>query len=346
MQTPELWIRGLGAYLPDTRVSVESAIDQGLTTAEEAAVHDMAGAAVAGDLPAPEMALRSAREAFERSGADPDDVRLLLYTDTWHQGPDGWFPQYHLQHHLVRGHVLAAEVRQGCNALFTAMELAAPHLRDAPEDATALLVAADNFGTPNIDRWRSGAFVMGDGACSVLLGRAPGPVRVLAVGSMVVPELELYHRSGEPEFPPAATTGRFLDFKARASDHADRHVADPSVYTSWFTLQKTMVALVERTLDEAGVGYGDITRAAFGNLGPEAVEHRWMRVLGLPMERSTWDHGRTVGHVGAADPFLGLHHLLETGAVAPGDHVILGGIGSGMTASCAVVRVDGPWPGV
>ncbi|MFC9088673.1 ketoacyl-ACP synthase III family protein [Nocardiopsis dassonvillei] len=342
MKTPELWIRGLGVYLPEARVSVRSAVERGLTTAEEAAVHDMAGAAVADDLPAPEMALRSAREAFERAGASPDDVRVLLYADTWHQGPDGWFPQYHLQHHLVRGDVIAAEVRQGCNALFTAMELCVPHLREAPEDATALLVAADNFGTPGVDRWRSGAFVLGDGACSVLLGRRPGPARVLAVGSMVVPELEQHHRSGEPDFPPAATTGSLLDFRARARDHARQGERDPEVNIAWFTLQKKMMLLVGRTLAEAGVGFGDISRAAFGNLGPEAVEHRWMEVLGLPMERSTWEHGRTIGHIGAADPFIGLRHLMDEGEVGPGDHVILGGLGSGMTVSCAVVRIAEP----
>ncbi|MEE2052817.1 ketoacyl-ACP synthase III family protein [Nocardiopsis tropica] len=326
-------------YLPEARTSVEAAVAQGLTSAEEAAVHGMAGAAVAGALPAPEMALRSARDAYVQAGADPDDTRVLLYADTWHQGPDGWFPQYHLQHHLVRGDVIAAEVRQGCNALFTAMELAVPHLRDAPEDATALLVAADNFGTPNIDRWRSGAFVLGDGACAVLLGRRPGPARVLAAGSMVVPELEEHHRAGEPDFPPAATTGTALDFRARARAHAARGEVDPEVNIAWFTLQKKMMLLVGRTLAEAGVGLGEVSRAAFGNLGPDAVEHRWMDVLGLPMEKSTWGHGRTIGHIGAADPFIGLRHLMDTGGARPGDHVLLGGLGSGMTLSCAVVRI-------
>ncbi|MEE2045563.1 ketoacyl-ACP synthase III family protein, partial [Nocardiopsis tropica] len=345
LQTPELWIRGLGVYLPETRVSVETAVAEGLTTAEEAAVHDMAGAAVAGELPAPEMALRSAREAYDQAGADPDDTRVLLYTDIWHQGPDVWFPQYHLQHHLVRGDVIAGELRQGCNALFTAMELTEPHLRGAPESATALLVAADNFSTPNVDRWRSGAFVMGDGACAVLLGRAPGLARVLSVGSMVVPELEELHRAGEPEFPPAATTGTALDLRARGRALTEKGEEDPEVDLAWFTLQQKMMLLVGRTLAEAGVGFGDIARATFSNLGPGAVEHRWMDVLKLPMEKSTWSHGRTIGHIGAADPFIGLRHLLDEGGVRPGDHVVLGGLGSGVTLSCAVVRIADTPPG-
>ncbi|TWJ21092.1 hypothetical protein [Micromonospora endolithica] len=118
-------------------------------------MHELGEAAVAGDVPAPELAPRAARQAVERAAHDPHDVGLLLYVDAWHQGPDGWQPQYYLQRHLVGGDPVAIEVRQGCNGMLGALQLGAAYLRGAAAEH-ALLVAADNFGTPMIDRWRMG----------------------------------------------------------------------------------------------------------------------------------------------------------------------------------------------
>ena len=67
-------------------------------------------------------------------------------------------------------------------------------------------------------------------------------------------------------------------------------------------------------------------------------------VLGLPLSASTWDYGRTIGHLGAADHTISLGHLLETGQVGPGDHVLMVGTAPGITYSCAVLEILGPLP--
>ena len=69
MRLQETYISGLGVYLPET-VSVEDAVKQGLYPAADAAANQLTGVAIAGDTPAPEMALRAAQDAFKRSG-DP-----------------------------------------------------------------------------------------------------------------------------------------------------------------------------------------------------------------------------------------------------------------------------------
>src|SRR5690349_3934955 len=144
MRMTDMFIGGLGSYIPPA-VTVESAVEQGLYSAEEIELHEYGGAAVAGDTSAPEMALRAAQIAVKRAGQAPGELDLLLYADTWHQGPDGWPPPSHLQRHLVGG-VPALEVRQGCNGMFGALELAVGHLRAEPERTSALLVASDNYG--------------------------------------------------------------------------------------------------------------------------------------------------------------------------------------------------------
>ena len=61
--------------------------------------------------------------------------------------------------------------------------------------------------------------------------------------------------------------------------------------------------------------------------------------LGIAPERGMLDLGRTVGHLGACDQFLALAHLVDTGAVGPGDHVLLMGNGGGISLAAAVVEV-------
>src|SRR5207302_2223113 len=67
MRLQETYISGLGVYLPET-VSVADAVAQGLYPEADAAANQLTGVAIAGDTPAPEMALRAAQDAFKRSG--------------------------------------------------------------------------------------------------------------------------------------------------------------------------------------------------------------------------------------------------------------------------------------
>ena len=305
MRTPNISIRGIGVFIPEI-VSIEQAIAQGRYPAEEAELHELAGAAVAGDLPAPEMALRAARSALERCGQRPDELDLLLYADSWHQGPDGWQPQYYLQHHLTGGNLLAVEVRQGCNGMFSAMELAAAYLRgdsrpaDGGRTRPALLVAADNFGTPLFDRWRAGpGYVAGDAASAVVLGHGPGFAQLLAVGSAAVAEPEQMHRGDKPLFPPGPTVGDSLDFGVCNAQFRRRALAEGSGTAALVRVHQLTLEMVDQALAEAGVGIGDITRVAYMNYSRDIVEQRCMAALGLPLSRSTWQFGRALGHLGA-----------------------------------------------
>lgn len=345
MRTPDIFIKGLGTYVPPT-VPIEQAVADGRYPAEEVGLHQLAGAAVAGDVPAPEMALHAAREALGRGGHSPTDVSLLLYADSWYQGPDGWQPQYHLQRHLLGGDLLAMEVRQGCNGMFGALQLGAGFLGDGAARArAALLVAADNFGTPLIDRWRMGpGYVAGDAASAVLLSTEPSFARLLSVCCAAVPGAEKMHRGNEPLFPPGPTVGRSLDFAARNADFKREVLADGTGTAALVGIHRQTLAVVDQTLDEAGIDIGDVTRVAYMNYSREIVEQRCMAVLGLAMSRSTWDHGRTLGHLGASDQIVALDHLLATGALEPGDHLLMLGVGPGVTVSSAVVRIEHPAP--
>ncbi|MGW8701871.1 ketoacyl-ACP synthase III family protein [Streptomyces eurythermus] len=344
MRTPDIFIKATGRFLPET-VSVEWAVEQGHYSAEDAELHELGGAAVAGDTPAPDMALWAAQQAVKRCGHRPEDLGLLLYVDSWHQGPDGWQPQYYLQRHLVGGDVLAVEIQQGCNGMFSALELAAAHLRAGPRPGSALVVAADNFGTPLFDRWTTGpGYIAGDGAGAVVLTTEPGFARLLAVRSLAVPEAEQMHRGAEPLFPPGATIGRPLNFTSRNAAFRELSLTEGLGTGALMRVHQRTLEVVEKTLSEAGITLGDITRVAYMNFSREIVEQRCMAALGLPMSASTWEFGRTLGHLGASDQVVALDELVTTGELGPGDHLLMLGMGPGVTLSCAVVKVLTPAP--
>jgi 3-oxoacyl-[acyl-carrier-protein] synthase III len=336
MRIGDIYIAGIGSVVPPT-MPVERAVADGLYPAIEAEVHGYLGVAIAGERPAPEMALEAAQEAVKRAGLTPTELALLLYTNTWHQGPDGWLPQAYLRRHLVGGGVPAMAVHQGCAGMFDALELASCYLRAEPARQSALLVAADNYGTPLIDRWRINPGVIGgDAAVAVALSKERGIAQLLSVCTIGVPEGEEIHRRGEPMFPPTVTLGLAQDFTARLSYTRANGADGIHPLTQ---LPALMRELVEKAVSEAGIEIEDLVRVAHEAHSGEVIEHRIMACLGLGMEKSTWNFGRRIGHCGASDQFLALEYLIASGEVGPGDHVLLLAQAPGVVMSAAVVQV-------
>jgi 3-oxoacyl-[acyl-carrier-protein] synthase-3/clorobiocin biosynthesis protein CloN2 len=196
-----------------------------------------------------------------------------------------------------------------------------------------------------MDRWRMGpGYVAGDAASAVVLTTGPGFARLLAVRSVTVSAAEGMHRGDEPLFPPGPTAGRGLDFTARNADFRRRALADGVGTGALLQIHQQTLDLVDRILHEADIKIDDIARVAYMNYSREIVEQRCMAALGLPMSKSTWDFGRTVGHLGASDQIVSLDHLLSTGQVGPGDHILMLGVGPGVTLSAAVVEILRPAP--
>jgi len=343
MGTPDLYVSGVGVCLPET-VTVEHAVSAGWYPAEQAELHQLGGAAVAGDVPAPELALRAARSALARSGRSPADLDLLLYASTWQQGPEGWPPHAYLQRHLAGDRVLAIQLRQGCNGMFAALELATGYLRAGPRGRAALLVAADNYGTPLADRWRMGpSYVAGDAGSAVVLDTEPGFARLRSVCSASVSAAEEMHRAAEPLFPPGITQGRALDFAAHTERYRQRAIGDGSGTGVLVTVHQRLAEVIDQSLAEAGITLDDVTRVAVMNHSQSITEQMCEAALGLPLSRSAWEFGRNVGHCGASDQILALEHLVAAGELGPGDHLLMLGQGPGVVLSGAVMEIlDSP----
>jgi 3-oxoacyl-[acyl-carrier-protein] synthase-3 len=337
------YLAGLGAYVPPP-VSARRAVERGEYDADEYARGGWTGAAVAGGISAPELAVRAARVALARSGLAPGDIDVVLHAGSYHQGPDGWSPAHYVQHHTVGGAAPAIGIQQSCNGMLAALELALCYLGAVPGRSAALVTGADNFGAPLINRWRYGsglasgrASILGDAGTAVVLSRRGGFARLLSIASASIPELEELYRGDEPLFPPACTTGTELKLGQRMARHAETR---PGVLVhAQRRLVETRTALARQALDEAGVTAAQITRATHVFAGHDGYVRQVLRPIGIPPERGLLEYGRAHGHLGVNDQVAGLTHLVDTGAVGPGDHVLMLSNGAGTGLACAVVRI-------
>jgi 3-oxoacyl-[acyl-carrier-protein] synthase-3 len=94
-------------------------------------------------------------------------------------------------------------------------------------------------------------------------------------------------------------------------------------------------ALADARTESAG-----ISRWVFANVGLFLVDRGFRSALGIDDSKTTWDWGRTVGHLNAGNQIAGLTHLLESGAVRPGDRVALCGNGVGFSYGCAILQIE------
>lgn len=343
MRTQGVYLAGLGIYLPPPE-SVASAVAGSRVPASRADGYGITGVAVAGQISAPEMALLAAEEALKNSGLS-EDIGLLLCAHVWHQGPDGWSTAYYLQRHLLGDDLLGVEIQHGCSGMFSAMELAVMYLKAAPDGRAALVAAGDNFGTQLIDRWDQGDGIayLGDAASAAVLSTASGWAELLALCTGTFSEMEEAHRAGEPLFPPGATIGAKLDYGARAGAFQRQAIEDDQWIRLLLGHQEHSISCVRRALREAGVEAADISRVIIHGM-PRQTAASYLKVLGFSLDQSTWEFGRTVGHLGASDHLAALHHLLATSQVEAGDTLLLCGFSPGMTYKAAVIRISNPRP--
>lgn len=330
-------LAGIGVYLPDRVMTADEAVALGRYSERQRAQHEQVSVRVADELPAPDMAVEAGRRALAHAGLDAAAIGLVIHVNVFHQGPDGWSPPYYIQRHVLGTDVPALEIRQGCNGMLTALDMASAYLRANTACEAVLITSADNFSAPLVDRWQAHpGCVLGDGAAAVVLTRRPGFAEVVALGQSALPELEEMRRSGIPLFPPGPTVGAVMDFNAPAGHYRG---TGPRLTDVGTRINDALSDVLKRTLADAGLELADIAAVTHMNMAPRRVEERMLVPLGIDGSKSATGFGRTVGHLGASDQFVGLDHLMSAGRVTAGDHVLMVGVGPGVDLACLILRM-------
>ncbi|MFL5910967.1 MAG: ketoacyl-ACP synthase III family protein [Gaiellaceae bacterium] len=333
MKWNDIFLAGTGVWLPE-RTSMVDAVKAGLTTPDHRTATGQVAACVAGtdDIPV-DMAISAGRTALRRSGVDPSDVSLLLHAVCHFQGIDEWTPSSYIQAHTIGASAQAIEVRQWSNGGMAALEMAAAHVTCRTGGASALVTTGENFGWPAWYRWHSPrAGVLGDGGTALVISRRPGWGRLLATASYGDPSLEGIAR-GDDGFRLSPDGVPDFDRRKRA------YVEKVGLRCIGDRIRKGMRIVVEEVLRDAGIELSQVTHIVAPHVGRATLKGEVLRPIGADIDRTTWEWGRTVGHLGGGDQAAGLNHLVESGQLANGDYVLVLGNGLGSNWTCAVIQV-------
>jgi 3-oxoacyl-[acyl-carrier-protein] synthase III len=343
MHVENLHIAGLGTYLPQP-FPASKAVAEGRYDEAEWRKSGWTGAATAGNISAPEMAVIAAHQAMARSGHTAGDIALLLHASVFDQGPDGWSPHHYVLRHALGTEIPAMEVRQGCNGTLAGIELAHGHLVADPNRAAALVTGADNFGTARVDRWRYAAgantnrgSIFGDAATAIVLSASDGFARITAMNSASVPDMEEMNRPAGPLFPPAITLDGPIDVASRLASFVRRFPEE--AIRAMKVLLHTRAELGLRTIADAGITPADVSRVTHVFSGGEEYIRSILRPMGIDPARGMLDLGRDVGHLSVNDHLVALNHLVQSRQVAPGDRVLMISNGVGVSLAAAVVEI-------
>lgn len=341
MRVDGLFVAGIGTWLPPA-VSVREALADERYSQADQVKNEYVSITVAGDDDAPpDMAVRAAREALARSGIPAADIALLLHGSLWYQGTDFW-PAASYIHRNVLGdegrHAPAMDVQQMSNGSLAAVELAASYIAAAQNRRAALITTADRLALPGFDRWRSDlpGIVYGDGAAAVVLAR-DGFARLLSISTVTDSALEGMYRGDRPFGTVAGQAGYPVDNRVRRTEFA----AASDVAELGRRIGSGLADAVGQALAEAEVKAADLRWTVFPNLGVRTLQQAYLGPLGLDLASTTWEWGRHTGHVGAADQLIGLRRIADSGQAAPGDRVLLVGIGAGFSWTGAVIEFTG-----
>ncbi|MFD2416894.1 ketoacyl-ACP synthase III family protein [Amycolatopsis pigmentata] len=340
MKPVNVFLSGLGCWLPTAYAASEAAA-AGLYDATVFAESRLRGVLVAGPESPPEMAVRAARTALARTPGGAAAIGALLHGSTFYQGPEMWSPSAYIMRELGITGAGGTEIRNGCNSMLTGIELAAGLLSHQPPGRPdILLTTADNFNSPLFDRWDSGPMgvIAADAASAVVISPAAGFARVDAVVSRIYPEFEAMARGDEPLFPPTGSTGRRIDTVGRARQFNERvrEIGGMSVADG---IAKACSETALAAVDEAGIGVGDLRWVLVPNGDEATTRNCMMDPLGLDISRSQWEFGCGIGHASSSDQFIAVDHLLRTGQLDAGDHLLLFGGAPGWSAVAVVLTI-------
>ncbi|MFF3911453.1 ketoacyl-ACP synthase III family protein [Streptomyces sp. NPDC001848] len=331
------YLAGLGTYVPDL-VTTEQAVQEGWYDAAVREASGLESVAVAGDLSAPDMAVRAAKAAVERSGHAPEDFGALVHSSAYHQGPDGWSPPHYVLANALGTPITAMELKHGCQGMLSSVVLAAHRLACEPERSAVLVTAADNYSAPLVDRWTTSSLsIFGDGAAAAVVSRVSGFAKVLSVGTHSAPTMEAVHRGNEPIFPPAVTVGRELNYDSRVAFWMGEWAGGntpPMVHPG-----EVLKTALDEALKDAGITAEEVSRVIHPSATVEALRDQWLEPVGFTLEQGIFDHTKRLGHIGPADVFIGLEHAWSTRLVGPGDKVLLFTGSPGFEAGCLVVEI-------
>lgn len=272
-----------------------------------------------------QFAVRSARQAIERAGIEPNDVEIIICATTT---PDQILPSTGclIQAELGCENAAGMDIFAACSGFIYGISMVESMIRTG-QIRYALVIGAEVL-TKYVDYTdRSTCVIFGDGAGAAILGPVDSGKGILAtkIRSDGRYEDSLYARGGGTKFGTSHETidNRMHYFAMKGNEIfklAVRSMADISL---------EMLAKAGRSIDEVAM----IIPHQANQRITDAVASR----LGVPEEKVYSNIAQT-GNTSSASIPIALDECLQSGKINEGDLVVLTAFGGGVTWGASVIQ--------
>ena len=324
---PRARIWGTGSYLPP-RILTNHDLERLVDTSDEW-ITQRTGIrerrVVEPGTPTSRLACEAAREALGAAGLTPADVDLILVATIT---PDTTLPATAcwVQAQLGAQRAGAIDVVAACSGFVYGLSFAASHIHSNPGDKV-LVIGAEilSYITDYTDR--GSCILFGDGAGAAVVAASEDPERGFDGF-----ELGADGRGAEIMILPGGGTRHPTTTETVGARLHYMRIRGREVYK--FAVTK-MVEMVSRAMER-----GRITPEELKLVVPHQVNIRILeaaaRRLKLPMEKIYVNIDR-YGNTSAASIPIALDEAVRSGAIGPGDPVVLVAFGGGLTwAACSL----------
>lgn len=319
-------ILSTGSYLPKHEVGNEEVAERVGVTAEwiERKTQIRSRCYAAPHEATSDLALKAARRALDQAGLTADQIDYLIVSTSTGDFPQP--PTAHLVQYGLGAYGAACfDINVVCSGFVYALEVARGLIAARP-DARALVIGADVYSRILDFSDRRTAILFADGAGAAVVGSVPDPYGVIATD--LSGRGDAHHlirvEAGGSRNPATAETvaegGHFFRMDGRGVRDFVAEYVPPA-----------LLALADR----AGVDIGEVDHF---------VPHQANGVmLGEVVERTGLGAAQThrtlvrYGNVGSASVPVALDDANRTGALEPGQLVLLAGFGGGMSIGASLL---------
>ncbi len=323
-----LMVRGMGACLPERRVTNED-LAQRVETSDEW-IHTRTGIRerrIAGEgEDTLTMALQASRQALSRANLEPKDIDLIVLATITPAMPTPATACW-LQHELGCRHIPAFDVSAACSGFVYALVTGASLMQTAGY-RNVLVLGAETLSS--VTDWddRGTCILLGDGAGAAVLGPADNDS-----SGLYHQELGADGGGAELIWVPAGGSREPASTKTINERLHCLKMKGREVYR--FAVTK-MQDVVKRAVEGAGIGVEDLALVVPHQSNLRIIESAAEK-LGLPRERVAINIDRCANTSAASIP-LALEEAVTQGRVKRGDWVLLAGFGAGLTWGSALLR--------
>ncbi|MFN8771099.1 MAG: ketoacyl-ACP synthase III family protein [Pseudomonadota bacterium] len=328
----EIYIKDCASYIPENRISVESAVQNGLYEYKDLLESRYESILVEKKLYPAEMAILAANKVIKN--VDIDNIKNIFFSNIHRHGNNLlWSPASFIQEKFNATNAVPLCLSQGCNAQMLGMDMAYSLLLSKEDicDDEILLVSADSFNNSSFNRWKSDFGILyGDAATAAVISTKPGLACIVGIMSVSSPSLEQMHRL-EHELPEKL--GDNYDIRETKKLYIQNHGLDKlSIET-----KNALIKLRDNLLK--GHKASDISYFILPNLGKKLLETNYYSVFNCTDANTLWDFGKTVGHLGTGDCIAGLSYLKDSCKLSSGELVFMLGAGSGFSWTGCLIEI-------